>query len=88
MKVICKKKETIKFSELKPGDTFIDVDGTSEYGPEMKIDYDDISYEFSETGEKDTADFHYASVSLETGNVFFYVNDFLVIPITFKAVEE
>ena len=88
MKVICKKKETIKFSELKPGDTFIDIDETNEYGPEMKIDYTDISYEFSETGEKDTSDYRYASVSLKTGNVFFYTNDFLVIPIYLKAIEE
>ena len=87
MKVNYKKKDTIKFSELEPGDTFIDVDDTSEYGPEMKIDYNDISYEFSETGA-DTEVYSYASVSLETGNVFFYANDFLVIPIKLKAVEE
>ena len=88
MKVIRNKnKNLVKFSELRPGDTFIDPDDTVEYGPEMKIEYNDIAYEFSDTGEN-IPDYHYASISLETGNVFFYVNDFNVIPIKLKAVEE
>jgi len=87
MKVKYERVNRIKFSELKPGDTFIDCDDTTEYGAEMKIDYGDISYEFSETGEN-PEDFLGASVSLETGNVFFYRDDFYVIPIRLKAVEE
>ena len=86
MKVILNNKEPrVKFSELKPGDTFIDADNHYYYSPEMKIEYEDISYEFSETGEKKGG---FASVSLDTGNVFFYDDDFYVIPIKLKAVEE
>jgi hypothetical protein len=51
----------------------------------MKIEYGDISCEFSETGEETEG---FASVSLDTGNVFFYYDDFYVIPIKLKAVEE
>ena len=50
----------------------------------MKIEYGDIDYEFSETGEPEKG---FASVSLETGNVFFYNEDFYVIPIKLNAVE-
>lgn len=85
MKVILKnKKDYIKFSELRPGDTFIDpkFDG---YDPEMKIEYKDVSIEFSETEETKEG---FASVSLTTGDVFFYRDDFCVIPIKLKAVEE
>ena len=86
MKVILNNKTPhVKFSELKPGDTFIDDSGNYDYSPEMKIDYDDVSFEFSETGEETGG---FASVSLETGNVFFYTEDFYVIPIKLKAVEE
>lgn len=87
MKVDYERVKRIKFSELKPGDTFLDSDDTSEYGAEMKVDYGDISYEFSETGE-DPSDFLGASISLETGNVFFYRDDFYIIPIRLKAIEE
>lgn len=75
----------VLFSQLKPGDTFIDTDPRCDYSPEMKIEYNDIGYEFSETGE--TMD-GFASVSLETGNVFFYTDDFYVLPIKLNAVEE
>ena len=86
MKVILNKKEPrVKFSELKPGNTFIDADISYNYVPEMKIEYGDISYQFSETGERTGG---FASVSLDTGNVFFYTDDFYVIPIKLKAVEE
>jgi len=86
MKVILNKKEPrVKFSELKPGDTFIDPDNHYDYAPEMKIEYGDISCEFSETGDETGG---FASVSLDTGNVFFYTKDFYVIPIKLKAVEE
>jgi hypothetical protein len=86
MKVILNKnKNLVKFSELKPGDTFIDPDRHLVYEPEMKIEYGDIYCQFSETG--DTAS-GFASVSLETGNVFFYDDDFYVIPIKLNAVEE
>ena len=86
MKVILNKKEPrVRFSVLKPGDTFIDADNHYDYSVEMKIEYGDISYEFSETGEKEGG---FASVSLDTGNVFFYTEDFYVIPIKLKAVEE
>jgi hypothetical protein len=86
MKVEYERVNRIKFSELKPGDTFIDYD-TTEYSAEMKIDYSDISYEFSETGE-DPSDSLGASVSLKTGDVFFYRDDFYVIPIKLKVVGE
>ena len=52
--------------------------------PEMKIEYGDIDYEFSESEEPAEG---FASVSLETGNVFFYTEDFYVIPIKLNAVE-
>ena len=81
MKVIRKnEKDYVKFSQLKPGDTFIDPE-SSDPSPEMKIEYEDINFEYSETG--------FASVSLITGNVFFYNDgDFYVVPIKFNAVEE
>lgn len=86
MKVIRKNENSrVKFSELKPGDTFIDTDKYCEYNPEMRIEYGDISYQFSETGESSSG---FASVSLTTGNIFFYDNDFYVIPIKLNAVEE
>jgi hypothetical protein len=86
MKVILNNKEPrVKFSELKPGDTFIDTDNHGDYTPEMKIEYGDISYEFSETGEETGG---FASVSLDTGNVYFYDDDFYVIPIKLKAIKE
>lgn len=85
MKIIRNSKNYIKFSELKPGDTFIDPE-SSEYIPEMKIEYGDIDFEFSKTGETKEG---FASVSLTTGNVFFYDDDnFYVIPIKLNAVEE
>lgn len=86
MKVIRKdEKNYIKFSELKPGDTFIDPE-VRDSDPEMKIEYGDIDDAFSETGEPKDG---FASVSLTTGNVFFYDNnDFYVIPIKLNAVEE
>jgi len=86
MKVICNDKDPrVKFSQLKPGDTFIDADSGTRYGPEMKIEYGDIDFEFSETGEHREG---FASVSLETGNVFFYDQDIYVIPVKFNAVGE
>ena len=87
MKVVLNNKiPRVKFSELKIGDTFIDADSNCNYNsPEMKIEYGDISYEFSETEEERVG---FASVSLDTGNVFFYTDDFYVIPIKLKAVEE
>ena len=87
MKVDYKLADRIKFSELKSGDTFIDPIDTDTFGPEMKIEYGDISYEFSNT-RGDTTENGYASVALKTGNVFFYKEDFDVIPIKLKAVEE
>ena len=84
MKVIRNDKNYIMFSQLKPGDTFIDPE-SREGDPEMKLEYADIDFEFSETGEPEE---RFASVSLTTGNVFFYNDDFYVIPITLKAVEE
>lgn len=83
MKITLKKESPrVKFSELKPGDTFLDPDSN---GPEIKIEYSDIHDEFADF-EPDSN--HFASVSLETGNVFFYINDFYVIPIKLNAVEE
>lgn len=85
MKVTFKYDEKrIKFSELKPGDTFIDPNYPNGRSVEMKVEYGDIDCEFSETGE--TAE-GFASVSLGTGNVFFYTEDFYVIPIKLNAVE-
>ena len=85
MKITYKKNDNrVKFSELKPGDTFIDPNYPNGYSAEMKIEYGDIDYEFSETGEPEKG---FASVSLETGNVFFYTEDFYVIPIKLNAVE-
>lgn len=86
MKVIRNDKNHLKFSQLKPGDTFIDPDRNCDYDPEMKIDYGDISYEFSDS--VNTKENCYASVSLTTGNIFFYDDDFYVIPIKLNAVEE
>lgn len=87
MKVIRKdEKNYVKFSELKPGDTFIDPE-VRDSDPEMKIEYGDVYSEFSVTEEPREDGF--ASVSLTTGNVFFYDNDdFYVIPIKLNAVEE
>ena len=85
MKIIYNNKNYVKFSQLNPGDTFIDPDRKCVYDPEMKIEYGDIDYEFSETGEPEDG---FASVSLETGNVFIYKEDFYVIPIKLKVVEE
>lgn len=85
MKVILKQNENrIKFSELKSGDTFVDPNYPNGHSVEMKIEYGDIGYEFSEIEEAEKG---FASVSLETGNVFFYTEDFYVIPIRLKAVE-
>ena len=85
MKITYKKNDNrVKFSQLKPGDTFIDPNYPNGYSAEMKIEYGDIDYEFSETGEPALG---FASVSLETGNVFFYTEDFYVIPIKLNAVE-
>lgn len=85
MKITYKRNDNrVLFSELKPGDTFIDPNYSNDCSAEMKIEYGDIDYEFSETGE--TAE-GFASVSLETGNVFFYIHDFYVIPIKLNAVE-
>lgn len=80
-----KNKNLVKFSQLKPGDTFIDPDEKCEYDPEMKIEYGDVYYEFSDIGERLDG---FASVSLTTGNIFFYDDDFYVMPIKLKAVEE
>lgn len=87
MKVVRKDNgPLVKFSQLKPGDTFIDADRNLVYEPEMKIEYGDIFFEFAEVGERKEKRF--ASVSLETGNVFFYDDDFYVIPVKLNAVEE
>ncbi len=86
MKVIYKQNDNrTKFSELKSGDTFIDPNYPNSCGVEMKIEYGDIFYEFVE--EEETTNINFASVSLETGNVFFYEEDFYVIPIKLNAVE-
>ena len=87
MKIGYKLADRIRFSELKSGDTFIDPTDPDTFGPEIKIEYGDISYEFFNT-EGDTTENCYASVALKTGNVFFYTKDFDVIPIKLKAVEE
>ena len=63
----------------------MEADSKCEFCPEMKIKYGDISYEFRGAGEEEEG---FASVSLDTGNVFFYTDDFYVIPIKLKAVEE
>ena len=85
MKITYKKNDKrVKFSELKSGDTFVDPNYPNGYSAEMKIKYGDIGYEFSDIEE---AEIGFASVSLETGNVFFYTEDFYVIPIKLNAVE-
>ena len=85
MKITFKQDEKhIKFSELKSGDAFIDPNFPNGRSVEMKIEYGDIDYEFSESEEPAEG---FASVSLETGNVFFYTEDFYVIPIKLNAVE-
>lgn len=85
MKITFKHDEKrIKFSELNPGDTFIDPNFSNGRSVEMKIEYEDIDYEFSQSEEPVEG---FASVSLETGNVFFYTEDFYVIPIKLNAVE-
>ena len=85
MKITYKKNDNrVKFSELKSGDTFIDPNYPNGYSAEMKIEYGDIGYEFSDIEEAEKG---FASVSLETGNVFFYTEDFYVIPIKLNAVE-
>ena len=86
MKITFKHDEKrIKFSELKPGDTFIDPNYPNGHSAEMKIEYGDIIYELLE--EEEETYINYASVSLDTGNVFFYKEDFYVIPIKLNAVE-
>lgn len=77
-------KKRIKFSELNPGDTFIDPNFSNGRSVEIKIEYEDIDYVFSQSEEPVEG---FASVSLETGNVFFYTEDFYVIPIKLNAVE-
>ena len=85
MKVILNTKpNNITISNLRPGDAFIDpVNGDG--AVEIKVEYNDILFEF--TGEEGNS-FSYASVSLETGNVFFYENDIVVVPVNIVAREE
>ena len=85
MKVILNPKPNgVTISKLRPGDAFIDpINGDGSV--EIKVEYNDILFEF--TGEEGNS-FSYASVSLETGDVFFYQSDIKVIPVNIVAREE